>query len=568
MIPSAIFRRARLLKTLAVLGMMTLLLTISAVPPGQAFAQATTAPQATNAADLPPLPLSPIEKAEKDGTSLRLSLKDLTKLALQNNLDIAISDTNEELYQQRVIQSYGPYDPTVTLGLGVRSNKQPNTNYSNQSQSNFNKTDFANWNFGFSQAVKTGGTLSANYNSSRSDTNQIFALFTPQYNASTSIQFTQPLFRNRRIDQIRSNIKLANLDTKTNDSQFKQKVNDTVAKIQQQYWDLIGAIRDYEIKRESVRLAQITLRDNRKKVEIGTLAPIGITEAQASMASREVDMIASEERIYNVENTLRGLISNDRTAEIWRKIVVPIETPEFKEYKVGLDEAIDAALRNRPELEQLEINIRRSDINYNLGNDQRKWKFDLVGSFGSVGVSGPQSISPITGKPQILPDLVGGVGNAYKTLFTGGYTSWAVMFNVEIPLRNRSLESQMAQIKVQKRQLLMNRKGTEQQIQVDIRNAVQALETNKKRVETASVARGLAKEQLDGEEKRFQAGLSENFRVLDRQTALSQAQGAELQAMIAYKKSIIDLQKAMYTLLESNDFEIAKTSSESVPGLK
>ena len=137
-----------------------------------------------------------------------------------------------------------------------------------------------------------------------------------------------------------------------------------------------------------------------------------------------------------------------------------------------------------------------------------------------------------------------------------------------IPLRSNALEAQLAEHKIQRQQTLMDRKMQEQTVIVEVRNATQALETNKKRVEMAKVARELAEEQLDGETKRFQAGLSENFRVLDRQRELSQAQGVELRELITYKKSVIDLYKAMYTLLEANDFEIAKTSSDNVPTSK
>ncbi len=574
-------RRAAGTKLFSILGILGLASAFGALGQDQPAAPTPQQPAASKVdQQLAPLPMSPIEIAEKNGTALRLSLKDLTKLALQNNLDIAISDTNEELYQQKIFQAYGPYDPAITAGLGVQSSKRANTNLSTKSvQDNFNKSDNAFWNFGFTQNLPTGGGITAEYNTQRNDTNQQFALFTPQYNASARVQFTQPLRRNFRTDQIRSNIKLVNLDVKTNDSQFKQKVVDTIARIQALYWDLVGTIRNYEIKRESVKLAQITLQNNRKKVEIGTLAPIGITEAQADMASREVEMIAAEEQINNVENNLRALISSDRNAEIWRQTVVPSETPDFKEYEVSLDTAIDTALQNRPELEQLAIKMEMADITYNLDSNLKKWQFDLVASFGSMGVAGPQAtIDPLTGNPITCPgdsrcipsSLVGGPANAYKTLFTGGFTNWAVGFNVQIPLKNRSLEAQLAQVKIQKRQLLMNRKSVEQQVQVDIRNAVQKIGTNKKQVDTAKVARELAREQLEGEEKRFQAGLSENFRVLDRQRGLSNAQGVELQALIAYKKSIIDLQKAMYTLLEANDFQIAKTSSDSVsvPALK
>ncbi len=560
--PSGSNRRFGAIKTL-VLGTLSCCL-MFLLPQTRTFAQEDSALQHVT------LPLSPLEKAEKNGTAVRLSLKDITKLALQNNLDIAISDTNEQLYQQRLIQTYGPYDPSISVGLGVRSNKQPNTNLTNRStQGASNKLDYANWNFQFTQNLKSGGGIMASYTSSRSDTNQAFALFSPQYNTSATIQFIQPLRRNFRIDQYRGAIKVANLDLKINDSQFRQKVSDTIAGIQGQYWDLVGAIRDYDIKRESVKLAQITIWNNKKKVEFGTLAPIGITEAEADAASREVDLIAAEERIINVENALRSLISNDRNGQIWQKLVIPVDSPDFREYKVDMDQAIDTALKNRTELEQLDARMSQTDIGIQFNQDQKKWQVDLVGSFGLVGVSGPQSLvtDPTTGETTIAidPSLVGGIGNANKTLFTGGYTNWSVGFNLQIPLRNRTVEAQLGQIKVQKRQLLMNRKMTEQSIAVEIRNAVQRIETSRKAVETATVARELAQKQLTGEEQRFQAGLSENFRVLDRQRGLSSAQGVELQAIIAYKKAIISLERSMNTLLESNDFEIAKTSAGSVP---
>jgi len=548
------------------IGLAFLCLTVNLAGAPQAPAQTQETAPAQVSSNLPPLPASPTEVAEKNGTALRMSMKDLTKLALQNNLNIAISDTNEELYGLRIRQAFGPYDPVLALTVGAQNNRSPNTNRSTAALAPYNEVGSARWNLSYQQSVRTGGTISAFLNSNRAQTNQQFALFSPQYNTNTMVQFSQPLLRNFRIDQNRGTIKLANLDLKLNDSTFRQNVVDTIARIQSLYWDLVGVIRDYDIKRESVRLAQISLRDNRKKVEIGTLAPISITEAQAELASREVDLIVAEERIINVENSMRNLISNDRTADIWQQVIVPTDTPEFKEYKVELQQAIDTALSNRPELEQLSLKMQQNDVNYAMYKDRSKWQVDLVGQVGSVGVSGPQT--EVGGIPTIPADLVGGPWHSYNVLFTQGFVNWFAGFNIQIPLRNTALDSQLAQVKVQNRQMMMNRRVTEQQIQTDIRNAVQAIETNKKRVDTARIARELAQEQLTGEEKRFQAGLSENFRVLDRQRGLSQAQGVELQSLIAYQQSIITLQRTMYTLLEANDFEIAKTSSQSVASSK
>ncbi|HTY63007.1 MAG TPA: TolC family protein [Acidobacteriota bacterium] len=562
-------------KWISTFGIISLVLTLTIIPAPVIMAQKLTPDAQVQETvkkspdeDLPPLPSSPIEIAEKDGTALRLSLKDITKLALQNNLDIAISDTNEQLYQQKIIATFGNYDPTLTAQLGVSSQISANTNLATAATQGNPKNDRANWNFGFSQNVRTGGQLQASWNSSRSDTNTSFSLFSPQYNSAMTVQFTQPLWRNLRIDSNRGSIKLANLDLESNDSKFRQKVTETIENIQQQYWNLVSAIRDYDIKRSSVNLGQITLRDNKKKVDVGTLAPISITEAQADLKSRELNLISSEEQILRQENTVRQLVTNDKSAEIWTKVIVPTDEPDFIEYKIDLGTAIETALKKRPELEQYDIQLRQADINLKMTENSRKWQFDVNGQFGTTGVAGPQTYSQITGMPTIKPELVGGIGTAYKTNFTQGFTNWQVSFNVSVPLRTRNLSSQYAQQKIQKQQTVMNRKAQEQSIQVEIRNAVQKLKTNRQQVETAKMQTQLNKEQLDGEVKRFEAGLSESYRVLDRQNSLAQAQNAELVNLINYKLSVIALQKAMNILLESNDFELAKGSSGNVPDLK
>lgn len=546
-----------------------------AAPPTQG-----TAAPSSNTADLPPLPLSTIEKAQKDGTAVLLSLKEVTKLALQNNLDIAIQDTQEAVSQQKIVQTYGDYDPKLTGTLGLNSQKSAITNYTNSSTAGFNKYDTAQWNFTFNQSVKTGGNVKVQWNSQRQDNNSTFSTFNPQYSGSALVSFTQPLLKNLRIDTTRANIKLYNLDLQNTDSQFKQKVTETISNIQSQYWSLVSAIRDYDIKRQSVRLAQISLRDNRKKVEVGTLAPIDVIDSEANMAQREVDLIASEETVLSQENALRALISSNKNSEIWSQVIVPTDKPDFLEYKVDVDSAFATALKNRPEMEQADIGLRKDDINKNMLLNNRKWQFDLTGQFGSNGVAGPQTyqVNPLTGQlvkdlsGNLIPNtpvaLVGGIGNAYKTIFTEGYTNWSVQFQLTVPLRNRSMDAQIAQQDIAKRQDLMRRKQTEQNILADVRNAVQSLATRRNQVKAASESTRLSEERLHGEEKRLDAGLSQVYLVLDRQDQLAQAQYAELQALINYKRAIITLEKAMYTLIDANDFEIAKGSALNVSNSK
>ncbi|HTY61919.1 MAG TPA: TolC family protein, partial [Acidobacteriota bacterium] len=426
---------------------------------------------------------------------------------------------------------------------------QPNSNLNNAtSQGSASNTRLDTWNVQFNQNVSTGGAIVASLNSNRTDTNQVFALFSPQYNTTSSIQFTQPLLRNRQIDQNRGTIKLANLDLKINDTQFKLTVTNTIATIQGVYWDLAYAIRNYNIVRESVKLAQVTVDQNREKVRIGTMSDMDVTVAQASVASRLVDLVSAQQTINVAENNLRSTISSDRKSEIWQKVIVPTDSTDFVDHKAELESSLDTALKNRPELQQYDLQMQENDISYAVNRSLKKWQLDAVGSFGTAGIN-------------VDNGVVGGVGTAYETLFTKGFKNWFVGFNIQIPLRNRSLEGQLGQLKVQKSQLLMNRKSQEQKIAVQIRNAVDDLESNKQKVEAAKVARQLAEAQLDAENKRFNVGMSQNFLVLQRQTDLSTAQGAELQALVAYKKSLITLQQDMFTLLESSDFEIVESGS-------
>jgi outer membrane protein len=562
---NSLTRQASCLKAFIIIGIFCIQQT--SFHPATAWSQENNQAQTTKPAELPPLPDSPIEKAQKAGTALPMSLKDITKLALQSNLDIAIADTNEAMLNQKLISAQGFYDPSFGATFTTSSQRTANTSTISSSNTSYGQRDTYNWGFTFTQPVKTGGTLTTSLSDRRDDNNLTISIFNPSYSAGMTFKYVQPLLQNFRLDQNRYNIKIANLNIKTNESQFKQSVTNTIYDAHGKYWDLVSAIENYKIQRSAVDLARISLQNNQKKVEIGTLAPLDVVQSETQLANAEVQMIRAEEQINSAENAMRSVISNDRSADIWLKIIVPTDAPDFKEYKVNLDEAIDTALKSRPELEQLDNNIKQTDYTYELNRNSRKWKLDLTSQFGTVGAAGPQGYSQ-SGNLATPAALVGGFWHSYSTLFTEGYRNWSFQFDLTIPIRARTLEAQLAQTSIQKRQYLMNRKKTEQQILVEVRNDVQALETQKKQVETARVATRAAQEQLDGEEKRFNAGLSDTFKVLQQQNSLATAKNQELSALISYKKAVLAVQKAMYTLLESNDFEVAKGSSSNVPNLK
>jgi outer membrane protein len=560
----------RIFSVLSILGLViafTVMLSPIAVAQQAAPSEQQEAEQPLDDEGLEPLPLSPIEKAEQDGTAIYLSLVDVTKLALQNNIDIAIADTSEESSRLSLVSAEAAYDPSLSFSVSTDSSKRSNTRLETaSSEATFTTSKGVSWSANYSQQVKTGGSIRGTMSTSRSSSDEAFSLFNPSFSARASVTYTQPLWRNFLIDSNRANLKIVKLDIETSDISFKQTVTSNISRIMQQYWALVSAIKDYDIQRNSMRLAMINLRDNRKRVEVGTQAPITIIQSEYTLQQRRQSLNSSEESIQRQMNAMRQYISNDPSNEIWSKVIVPTDTPDFQDYKIDQETAIETALRNSPQLQQSDLELQKSDINLKVARDQKKWGVDLSFSFGSSGSSGTPGGSG-QNLDLIDPDYIGGWGTSFDNLFTKGLINWSLQVSVDVPLRNRSAETRYATQLISRKRTVLSRKQTEQQVVVQIRNAYQALQTARMQVETAKKGKELAQEQLDGEEKRYDAGLTENYRVLEQQDQLASAENSELRSLINYKNAIITLQEAMNTLVEESDFEISKGASDNIPDL-
>lgn len=505
-----------------------------------------------------------VERAERKGTALRLSLKDAMRMALQNNLSIAIQDYSEEIFRSRIFGATYVYEPHLVTGINWQSQTTPNISFFNFAAGTVASTGRTlNWSARLLQNLPYGGTYYVDYGSNRfvrlPPTNS--DLFASRYSGNLTFSFNQPLWRDFRDNVSFRTLKLAKLDDRINDTQFEEQVTTVIKQVQDLYWELVYAIQFQNIRKKSLDLARVQLDNNKRKVEIGILAPIAITEASAEEALRLQDIISSENQINSMENNLKRAISKDRTSEIWNQDIIPMETPEIKDVRLDMNEAIITALQKRPELRRVQLNTEKNDVDYNFYRNQKKPRIDFNGVVGTIGTAGtltPRGTELLQSSPG-LTNLVGSVGAVNSQIFSAPYRSYIFGVTLDIPLRNRSLQETLAQISLTKRQNLKQLKDQEQMVVVDVRNAIQAIETNRQVVETAKVGYRLAQEQLDAENKRFQAGLSTTFFVLQRQRDLSDAEGRLLRAQVDYQKSLNDLQKAKFTTIDQNDMEIAKT---------
>jgi outer membrane protein len=508
------------------------------------------------------IPESYVARTKKAGAVLELSMKDAIRLALTNNLDIAIEDYNEDLNRQRIIQTKGFYDPRIRFTVGYYSSESPNTRTLDAGAGVLvGARDSVTFTTRIDQNVPAGGIATLRFDNSRSATNDSFSYINPSYSSQFRLDYTQPLWRGFKQTQTERNLKLYNLDTKISDSQFQDKVSSIVQNVQDQYWDLVFAIQNHETNRQSMELAIVQHKNNQKRVEIGVMAPIEITKSRAEVARREQQMIQSEVRIIEAENGLKRLLAPDPKATIWGLSIIPTDQPQEQQVAITLDEAVARALERRPELEQVRLELEKNAVDRRFYKNSGKPEFSLQGSLTSNGLAGTV-FDDDTGLPVPNAPFFGTFGKSVPNAFKFDYLTYSVGVSVELPLwRDRTNDAAMAQIGINERQLNSRMKNTQQLVMVDVRNAYQGMETQKKALEAARISRQLAEEQLAGENKRFEAGLSTNFEVLTYQNDLAAAKVSELQALINFEKSVTALQRSMYTIVGDQDIILAKSQN-------
>ena len=524
------------------------------------------------------VPESYIARTKKQGAFLDMNLKDAIRLALTNNLEIAIEDYNEDLNKQRIIGTRGFYDPKLVFSVGWREQQRPATSILDAGSGvDVSKSDGLSFDTQLQQQVPGGGAFTFNFDNSRSSSNSNFQTFNPGVSSTLDFQFSQPVLKGFRQTSTERQLKVLNLDQKIADSVFEERVSTIVQQVENQYWELVYAIEIHETRRQAMELAIVQHRNNQKRVEIGVMAPIEITKSRAAVANSEQDMITSEVGIIEAQNNLKRLLAPDPKASIWNISVIPTDLPEMKDLSLTMDQAIEKALEQRPELAQARYRIEQNEIDRAYYKNQGKPAVNLTARMWNVGSAGDvykdvlidtnnDGVPDTRVGKELNPNhpLYGRFGNSWGQVFGFDYINYQFGVTVEMPFRNRASEAERAQVVINERQLTSRMKNTQQTVMVDVRNAYESIYTRRKGWETSKVARQLSEEQLSGENKRFEAGLSTNFEVLEYQRQLADAKVRELRALIDYQRALTDLQKAMYTIIDQNDIVVARGQNGTV----
>jgi outer membrane protein len=498
---------------------------------------------------------------------VRWTLKDAILAALEKNPDIEIARHNVRLSQFDVLAAQGAYDPITSSTLNYASQKTPNVSRFSGSSQNFLLNDAFGYNFGYSKLVEsTGGSYQVNFNNSRVTSNA--ASLATSYNPTLSAAVTQPLMKNFGIDSNRHLIQIAKKKLDLSDAQFRQQVIQIITGVQEAYWNLAFAIRSEEIQREALKLAEKQLENNREQVKVGTLANLDVINAAAQVENVRQQVFQAMQTVAQAADALKTLTVEGPADDLWTANIVPVESFELKPLMLPLPDALKLALANRPEVRQFALQKEMNELDEKFFRNQTKPQVDLTATYGLAGVAGLASSFPDQNgvlQPANVPSaFIGGYGAALRNLFDNSFPAWRVGVNISLPLRNRTAQANLGGALETGRQLDAQLRKQLQTIEADVRAAYHAVEAAGLRYGAARAAREYAEQQLAGEQEKFSVGLSTTFLVLTRQNDLSQARGAEAQALTDYNKAIAALQSAISTTLTDNSVEIQSGKDEPV----
>jgi outer membrane protein len=312
----------------------------------------------------------------------------------------------------------------------------------------------------------------------------------------------------------------------------------------------VFAINNLAVQRQSLQLAQQSFRDNRARVEIGTMAPLDVIQAEAEVAQREEAVILAEAAIRRQEDQLRALISNPvDQPDFWNTRLEPSELPNFQPIVIDLEAAVRNALANRTDLSVVRKQLENNDVAIRYFRNQSMPDVNALVNYSAFGIAGTEFDLSNEFPPRRLNETRRSFGGALGDVFASDFPTWSMQLQVNYPIGASTAEANLARARLQDSQARKQLQASELQVTTQIRDLARNVTTNGQRVESTRAARALAEKRLEAEQKKFTAGMTSAFFVTQAQRDLADARNRELRAIIDYLKSVIDFETAQQSPL-------------------
>ncbi|HTY64552.1 MAG TPA: TolC family protein [Acidobacteriota bacterium] len=439
--------------------------------------------------------------------------------------------------------SRGSYDPSLSLGFSIDATTSPLnsiivagvpevTTHSTALQSRY------------SQAFTSGSSLSVSFNNMRQSSTQRFLLYNPDFVSRLSISLTQQLLSGFGTSIGRRFLEVARNEEKIMQEVVRLQINTTLAQAQSTYWDLVAARENVRVAEQSLAVA-VRLRDeNKEREDIGTASGLDVVTADSEVAARQRDLAEAQAAMQMREVELKDQISKNLAGLLNSVRIEPTDAlPEPKDADIPkLDDALAAAFNNRSEIKQAETNLLTQDIAVRYEKDLLRPTLLVFANFNSSGLYGNQALTDAFGNTIVLP---GGMSQAMRQVRNWTYPEYAVGFSFSLTIHNRAAKADLYRARLEKQQTETSLQRTRNSVALEIRKAMIGLIQSRAQVQAAHKAVQLSRESLAAEETKLIEGSSIPYEVIRRQRDLSSAQFAEIQALAAYAKALVERDRSM-----------------------
>lgn len=514
-----------------------------------------------------------------------ISLPNAVGMALAKNPDLEVVAANRRIASYQIVAAQGAFD--------MRLSVQPQYQYITEAPQN---AFFAGPNFGpvvqrntsasagVQGVTPAGQQYSVSASGRQTYDNTTINAFDPVYPTVFSVNFSQPLGRNSGINDPKRNLLLAQINDRAAAQRALGATADTVAQVENVYWDLVSAWRNAAIQEQALRDTVTQQHSNVRFARQGVSAPIDVVQADTQIALFQVNVYSALQRVGALQNQLKSLLTDNPNDPLWNANLVPTGAVLQLPHEPPLTELVMTALRNRPEVEQLRQQRAAADVNLRYAQNQTKPQVDLQAGYTSNGFAGTptnpasspffassaqqliainaliaavnptlpvnQQIQPLPSSTTPVPAyLSGGLGQSIRNLLNNRFPVYSAGVLVTFPIGNHAAKANLAIAQEQENIAQVQEASTIQRITVEVRNALQNYQSALARLNAARTARQAAEAVLASEQRRFRAGASTTYLVLQREIAVANNRGLELQAQTDLNKAVVEIQRATGTIL-------------------
>ncbi len=486
---------------------------------------------------------------------LELSLRSYLELVLANNTDIQIQKLTIETQRNAITRAFGAFDPVATASFRSTRAESP-TNDALAGAATLNQLTQP-FSLGYQQTLETGTQYNIGFTANKSSTNSAFANFNPALTSGLNANFTQPLLRNRGAAVNRLPIVVA----KTRFRSAQYNLTDQVMRLLQTaelaYWAVIEARESLKVQEQALGLFDTLLKRSQRELELGAISPLEIYQPQQQYASQEVFVTQARYRLAQAEDALRRQMGADLDPQYRSMAIELTETvlPPTDDRPFDKEQIVEVAMRKRPDLRTALNNIEVDDLTIKQAKNSLMPDLSLTGTYASSGRGGQffqrSNVFGGDGTSNTVVNVIpGGLGDALSQTFQFTYPTYGFGLTLRLPIRDRRAQADFADATVSKRLNSLRARTTEQNIRLEVLNAVNQVENSRASVKLAQVRLDFSQKRVEAEQKRYDLGVTTIFFVIQAQNDLVSAQADLVQQSVQYRRNLLGLQRVTGQLLE------------------